>query len=82
MYVTRLLPDTISNVTDNLPALEEREAILIGEAVNVPVVIMVDNIVRKPSSENVLVLTKWRKYWHNLAFPDFVKRIQKLNQKQ
>jgi len=28
-YVTRLLPDTISNVTDNLPALAEREAILI-----------------------------------------------------
>ena len=45
MYVTHLLPDTISNVTDNLPTLEEREAILIGEAVNVSAVIMVDKVV-------------------------------------
>lgn len=79
-YVTRLLPDTISNVTDNLPALEAREAILIGEAVNVPAVIMVDKIEQKPSSEDIPVLTEWKKDWHNLAFPSLVQKIQKLNQ--
>lgn len=78
-YVTRLLPDTISNVTDNLPALEEREAILIGEAINVPAVIMVDMIDEKPSSENVLVLTEWKKDWHSIAFPNLIQKIQKLD---
>jgi len=78
-YVTRLLPDTISNVTDNLPALEAREAILIGEAVNVPAVIMVDIIQDKPSSEDVQVLQEWRKDWHEVAFPSLVKKIQKLD---
>lgn len=78
-YVTRLLPDTISNVTDNLPALESREAILIGEAVNVPAVIMVDKIEQKPSSEDVPVLLEWRKDWHDVAFPNLVLKIQKLN---
>jgi DNA helicase HerA-like ATPase len=78
-YVTRLLPDTISNVTDNLPALEEREAILIGEALNVPAVIMVDKIESKPSSENVMVLTEWKKDWYDLAFPKLIQKIQKLD---
>jgi len=80
-YVTRLLPDTISNVTDNLPALEAREAILIGEAVNVPAVIMVDKIKQKPSSEDVPVLQEWRKDWHNIAFSGLVKKIQRTDKK-
>ena len=79
-YVTRLLPDTISNVTDNLPALEAREAIIIGDAVNVPALIMIDNIEQKPSSEDVLVLREWRKDWHDVAFPNLIQRIQKINQ--
>ena len=76
-YVNRLLPDTISNVTDNLPALEAREAILIGDAVNVPSVIMVDKIDPKPSSEDVDVLTAWRKDWHDISFLNIIKKIQR-----
>jgi len=40
---------------------------------------MVDKIEEKPSSENVLVLTEWKKDWHNLAFPSLIQKIQKLD---
>ncbi len=76
-YVARLLPDTISNVTDNLPALEQREAILIGDAVNIPSVVVVDDVDPKPKSEDVGVLTEWRKDWYEVAFADLTKRVQR-----
>ncbi|MCP5004712.1 MAG: ATP-binding protein [Planctomycetes bacterium] len=76
-YVNRLLPDTISNVTDNLPALEQREAILIGDATNVPSVIMVDKVDPKPSSKDVHVLTEWRKDWVNVLFERLIKGIKR-----
>lgn len=77
-YVTRLLPDTISNITDNLPGLESREAILIGDAVQIPAVIMIDKIEHKPSSENIAVLSEWRKDWITLVLDNLANKMQKL----
>jgi len=78
-YVNRLLPDAIGSVTDSLPSLEAREAILIGDAVNMPSVIRVDKVSPKPHSDDVKVLHEWRKDWHDVAFGKLVRRMQKIS---
>jgi len=76
-YVNRLLPDTVSNVTDNLPALITGEAILIGDAVNVPSVIMVDKVDPEPDSKDLKVMEEWRKEWSDFTFGSLVAKMQR-----
>ena len=76
-YVKRLLPDTISNITESLPALERREAILIGDAVTMPSLVIVDEIEHKPISRDVPVMTEWRKQWFELDFEPIVGSMQR-----
>jgi len=49
-YVRRLLPDTLGNLTDGMPALEQGEALLIGDAVTMPCVVYVEKCDPEPSS--------------------------------
>lgn len=76
-YVKRLLPDTVSNITDNLPSLEKREALLIGDAITIPTLVKIDKIEQTPKSIDVDVLTQWQKDWYDLEFKPIIDALQK-----
>jgi DNA helicase HerA-like ATPase len=76
-YVKRLLPDTISNIIDNLPILEKQEAILIGDAITIPTLIKIDAINDKPTSIDINVLTEWKKDWHEAEFHKIIHLLQR-----
>lgn len=70
-YVRRLLPDTLGNLTEGMPALEQGEALLIGDAVIMPCVVYVEKCDPEPASSDVKYLTLWKEQWNGI---DFTKR--------
>lgn len=76
-YVKRLLPDTVSNITENLPSLEKQEAIIIGDAITLPTLVCIDNIENKPKSIDVDVLTEWQKDWHDFDLSLITGKMQR-----
>lgn len=62
-YVRRLLPDIVGPITDSLPTLREGEAILIGEAINMPSLVKIDLCNPEPSSKNIQFLKEWKEPW-------------------
>ncbi|TBG58349.1 DUF87 domain-containing protein [Rhizobium leguminosarum] len=70
-YVRRLLPDTLGNLTEGMPALEQGEALLIGDAVIMPCVVYVEKCDPAPASSDVKYLTLWKEEWKKI---DFKKR--------
>lgn len=76
-YVKRLLPDTVSNIIENLPTLEKQEAIIIGDAITLPTLVCIDKIENKPKSIDINVLTEWRKNWYELDFKPIIQKLQR-----
>ncbi len=72
-YVRRLLPDTLGNLTEGMPALEQGEALLIGDAVIMPCVVYVEKCAPEPASRDVEYLTLWKEQWKDI---DFVRRAK------
>ena len=62
-YVKRLLPDTLGNLTAGLPALEQGEGLLIGDAVAMPCVIYVTPCSPSPSSNDIRYYQIWKEPW-------------------
>lgn len=69
-YVKRLLPDNLAAITQALPTLERREAIVIGDAVNVPSLVSIDEIADVPKSQDVRVHAEWQKDWLDIDMQD------------
>lgn len=67
-YVKRLLPDTLGNLTAGLPALEQGEALLIGDAVTMPCVVYVRPCSPQPSSNDIRYYEIWKNPWHAAGF--------------
>lgn len=67
-YVKRLLPDTLGNLTAGLPALEQGEALLIGDAVAMPCVVYVRPCSPRPSSNDIKYYEIWRESWKDEGF--------------
>lgn len=67
-YVKRLLPDTLGNLTAGLPALEQGEALLIGDAVAMPCVVYVTPCSPQPSSNDIRYYQVWKNPWHQAGF--------------
>jgi hypothetical protein len=76
-YVRRLLPDSVAAITDALPSLEQREAIIIGDSVAVPSLIRVDEVNPKPSSNDVDFRTEWSEDWLDIVVQEVVARMSK-----
>jgi DNA helicase HerA-like ATPase len=68
-YIKRLLPDSLSGVTDNLSILQPREALIIGDAIPVPTLIRVDELEKEklPKSNDVAFIEKWRADWDEMS---------------
>lgn len=67
-YVKRLLPDSLGPLTDSLPNLQSGEAILIGDSVVMPSLVMIDLPSPEPTSSDVPFLQEWKRKWHDVAF--------------
>ena len=76
-YVKRLLPDTLGNLTAGLPALEQGEALLIGDAVAMPCVVYVNPCSPKPSSNDIRYYEIWKNPWHSAGFSASFDQWQK-----
>jgi uncharacterized protein len=76
-YVKRMLPDAVAALTDSLPVLEQREALLIGDALQVPAVIRVGEIADRPASLDVDVLSEWREDWRKVLFATVVEGMKR-----
>jgi len=72
-YVRRLLPDTLGNLTEGMPALEQGEAILIGDAVTMPCVVYIEKCAPEPASCDVKYFSLWKEQWKNI---DFIARAK------
>jgi uncharacterized protein len=72
-YVKRLLPDSLGPLTDSLPILGSREAILIGDALVMPSLVRIDECCPTPSSTDVNFLQEWKKKWLPIDFDSLIK---------
>ena len=74
-YVKRLLPDSISAVTENLPILEQREALIIGDSITMPSIVTIDEINHRPDSKDIDFHTEWKKDWITVVFEQIVQNL-------
>jgi len=72
-YVKRLLPDSLGPLTDSLPILGARDAILIGDALVMPSLVRIDECCPKPSSTDVNFLQEWKKRWLAIDFDSLIR---------
>lgn len=76
-YVKRLMPDSVSAITDTLPVLERQEALIIGDSIPIPTIVRIKDLTDKPDSKDILFRTEWKKDWVQLTFDELIKRIKK-----
>lgn len=72
-YVRNLVPDSMANITDILPTLQQGEAIIIGDAVAVPVRAMIDMASPQPASSDIKFFEKWE---HKESSTDVSKVVE------
>ncbi len=75
-YIQKLLPDSIAAITDSLPILEKREALIVGDSIPVPSIVEIDQITNKPNSEDVNFHTEWKKDWFALQVEKVVLKMK------
>lgn len=76
-YVKRLMPDSVSAITDTLPVLERQEALIIGDSIPIPTIVRIDDLTDKPDSNDIAFRTEWKKDWVAIAFDDLIKKMKK-----
>ena len=76
-YVKRLMPDSVSAITDNLPSLERQEALIIGDSIPIPTIVKIKDLEHKPASNDINFQTEWKKDWVQIAFDGLIKKMKK-----
>lgn len=71
-YVRKLLPDTSGDLISSLPVLQSGEALLIGDAIALPSMVIIDPCLEKPNSTDIAYLKEWSKEWHSIDFADII----------
>ena len=72
-YVSRLLPDTLGDLSKKLPTLSAGEALLIGEAVVMPSLVKLLVCDPEPSSSDIPYYELWKDQWKDVDF-DAIKK--------
>ncbi|HUL43543.1 MAG TPA: ATP-binding protein [Bacteroidota bacterium] len=60
-YVRNLVPDSMANLVDILPTLQQGEAVVIGDSVAVPVRAMIDLASPAPAGADIKFFEKWER---------------------
>jgi DNA helicase HerA-like ATPase len=76
-YVKRLMPDSVSAITDTLPVLERQEALIIGDSIPIPTIVRIKDLTDKPDSKDILFRTEWKKDWVTITFNEVIKKLKK-----
>ena len=77
-YVKRLLPDSMGNITDTLPSLKTGEALLLGESIEMPCIVKIDECdAYKPSSNDIEYIEIWQEQWKDVDFAKIVEEWKK-----
>lgn len=76
-YVRKLLPDTLGDLVDKLPSLKAGECLLIGDAVVLPSVALINRCEPAPSSNNIPYFRLWKEEWKNLPFDKIIEEWRK-----
>lgn len=76
-YVKRLMPDSVSAITDALPVLERQEALIIGDCIPIPTIVRIKDLSDKPDSNDIHFRTEWKKDWVDITFTELIKKIKK-----
>lgn len=76
-YVRKLLPDTLGALVDKLPSLKAGECLLIGDAVVLPSVALVDRCEPAPSSNDIPYFKLWKEEWKDLPFDKIIEEWRK-----
>jgi hypothetical protein len=67
-YVRKLLPDTSGDLISSLPSLQSGEALIIGDAIALPSLVVIDKCAATPTSTDIAYLKEWSKPWLDLDF--------------
>ena len=73
-YVGKLMSDTFSGLIDTLPALRQGEALIVGEAIPMPLRVQIDFPNPEPSSADIKFFDKWKQSDVKTEIPDVVDR--------
>lgn len=67
-YIKKLMPDSVSSISENLSGLESREALVLGSSIPMPTIIKVNELAeyKKPKSTDVDFMDKWKENWNEL----------------
>lgn len=76
-YVKKLLPDTLGDLVDKLPSLKAGECLLIGDAVVLPSVALINRCEPAPSSNDIPYFRLWKKEWKDLPFDKIIEEWRK-----
>lgn len=76
-YVKKLLPDTMGNLIDKMPALKAGEGLLIGDSVVIPSVVQVLPCELEPSSNDIPYFEVWKEQWKDLDIASIKKEWMK-----
>jgi DNA helicase HerA-like ATPase len=60
-YVRKLVPDSFAGLVDVLPALRQGEALIVGEAISMPLRVQIDFPKPEPESADIKFYEKWKK---------------------
>ena len=73
-YVGKLMSDTFSGLIDTLPSLRQGEALIVGEAIPMPLRVQIDFPDPEPSSADIKFFDKWKQSEVKTEIPDVVDR--------
>ncbi len=76
-YVNRLLPEAAVSYGESLASLEQREALIMGDAVTTPCIINIKETNPTPKSDDIKFYTEWKEEWKNIDFFDVTEQINR-----
>lgn len=76
-YVKRLLPEAVSSYGDELASLEQREALLVGDAISTPCIVNIKEAYPTPKSEDIKFYTEWQEMWKDVEFGIITEKINR-----
>jgi hypothetical protein len=73
-YIRRLVPDTFASLTEVLPSLRQGEALIVGEAISMPLRVQIDYPDPEPDSSDIKFYEKWKQSGTRTKIEDVVTR--------
>jgi len=62
-YVKKLLPDSLTDLTNYLPTLQSGEALIMGESIILPSLVKINFPEKEPKSTDIKYLDIWKEKW-------------------